>query len=97
MKKINKLIAEFMDYENVNEMFPFDGELHYHTSWDWLMPVVERIENLGFEFFIVESRCKVAHNSDNSIATILDSEGKSTKLNHTYSVVVEFINEHNKN
>ncbi len=37
----NKLIAEFMDYENVDEMFPFDGELHYHTSWDWLIPVVE--------------------------------------------------------
>jgi len=92
MKDSNRLIADFM-YE---ETMPI-SQMEYHTSWDWLMPVVERIENLCFEFFIVESRCKVAHNSDNSIATILDSEGKSTKLNHTYSVVVEFINEHNKN
>jgi len=31
-----------MDYENVDEMFPFDGELHYHESWIWLMPVVRK-------------------------------------------------------
>ena len=52
----NKLIAEFMDYDNVDEMFPFDGELHYHSSWDWLMPVVHRIReyvnvDMGFEEF----------------------------------------------
>ncbi len=39
----NKRIAEFMDYDNVDEMFPFDGELHYHSSWDWLMPVLKKI------------------------------------------------------
>jgi len=38
----NKLIAEFMDYDNVDEMFPFDGDLHYHSSWDWLIPVVDK-------------------------------------------------------
>tara|TARA_R100001510_G_C7590350_1_gene160275 strand:+ start:370 stop:612 length:243 start_codon:yes stop_codon:yes gene_type:complete len=38
----NKLIAEFMDYDNVGEMFPFDGDLHYHSSWNWLIPVVDK-------------------------------------------------------
>ena len=56
----NKLIAEFMDYENVDEMFPFDGELHYHTSWDWLMPVVQKCLDIqepseGQHYFINES------------------------------------------
>jgi hypothetical protein len=73
-----------------------NSDFNYHKSWDWLMQVVERIENFGFEFYIVESRCKVAHNTDNSIDVILASEGKSTKLDHTYSVVVEFINQYNK-
>ena len=26
-----------------------DVDLHYHTSWDWLMPVVEEIDHLQFE------------------------------------------------
>ena len=58
----NKLIAEFMGlsikegvcyYTDVDDMFPMGIEveepyLPYHTSWDWLMPVVEKIgdENL---------------------------------------------------
>lgn len=37
--------------------FPIGGnilnvkDLIYHTSWDWLMPVVEKIENLGYSTF----------------------------------------------
>lgn len=36
----NKLIAEFMGWDN--------GiiELKFHASWDWLMPVVEKIEQV---------------------------------------------------
>ena len=72
------------------------SELQYHTSWDWLMPVVESIECLGYEFFIVEDRVKVSHNTDHSIETIIDLTSRS-KLNATYNAVVEFINEYNKN
>lgn len=52
----NKLIAEFMDKEYYllrtalhPEQYPYSDKdggyepLQYHTSWDWLMPVVERI------------------------------------------------------
>ena len=54
----NRLIAEFMGMEfgddgtmcyddGSNEVVPIE-ELAYHTSWDWLMPVVQKIrdENL---------------------------------------------------
>ena len=46
----NKLIAEFMGYVFVNGVYesPKDefhiDEMLYHTSWDWLMPVVEFIK-----------------------------------------------------
>ena len=54
--KDNKLIAEFMGlsikegvsyYTDADDMFPMGIEveepyLPYHTSWDWLMPVVQK-------------------------------------------------------
>lgn len=57
----NKLIAEFMgakeytgDLEGqfYGTTFPHGYDttmnLKYNTSWDWLMPVIEKIENLGY-------------------------------------------------
>lgn len=37
----NKLIAEFMGRDKAFD--PRDKVYHYDTSWDWLMPVVEKI------------------------------------------------------
>ena len=49
----NKLIAEFMGYK-VGERrrgggYMPENEMKYDTSWDWLMPVVEKIENGGLD------------------------------------------------
>ena len=38
----NKLIAEFMGYEVHPTYEDERHDLHYHTSWDWLMPVAEK-------------------------------------------------------
>ena len=89
----NKLIAEFMG----KEIYQHYHESNYHSSWNWLMPVVEKIESLGYEFFIVEDRVKVSHNTDHSIETIIDLTFGGNKRDATYQGVVEFINEYNKN
>tara|TARA_R110000782_G_scaffold29444_3_gene73233 strand:+ start:279 stop:557 length:279 start_codon:yes stop_codon:yes gene_type:complete len=61
--KDNKLIAEFMGmtYSDPNDnsvmiqMTPQGNEvvpiesMQYHTSWDWLMPVIENIDHLQHE------------------------------------------------
>lgn len=105
--KDNKLIAEFMGYHYVAETtsthdyFMVKGRyirpygIIFDTDWNWLMKVVEKIENFGFEFFIVESRCKIAHNTDHSIETIVDFEIIGTKIQATYKAVVEFIKWYN--
>ena len=51
--KDNKLIAEFMGYK-VGERkrgggYMPENEMRYNDSWDWLMPVVEKIEEIAIE------------------------------------------------
>ena len=99
----NKLIAEFMGY-TPNEYGVYQtphGKYHldhfsFHSSWDWLMDVVEKIESLGYEFFIVEDRVKIAHNTDHSTETIIDFTLGGSKRDATYNAVVKFINEYNR-
>jgi len=61
MNSDNKLIAEFMGLSHCSEgwiTIPYHAreevaeeeivdELQYHTSWDWLMPVVEKCLTTG--------------------------------------------------
>jgi hypothetical protein len=42
----NKLIAEFMGVYNYNSEWTEEAnaeQYKYHTSWDWLMPVLKKI------------------------------------------------------
>ena len=88
--KNNKTIAEFMGHiwetECPFEQDDFDNrEMNYHTSWDWLMPVVEKIKNVGF--------APDKMYNEKSIDYILTNNFSKTNL---YHAVVEFINQHNK-
>jgi hypothetical protein len=104
----NKLIAEFMDEYDLYHWGrdPFNELLTatYHSSWNKLIPVVEKIENLiekEFDFITV----KIERNYSNiSVANIgehlygLDKHitGKS-KIESVYRSVVEFIKWYNNN
>ena len=75
------------------------GELKYHKSWDWLMPVVEKIRKKGF-IFEIGNRLTDSYNvryfvdvrhlleKDKFTATIFNDDD-SKQL--TYKAVVEFI------
>ena len=45
------IIAEFMgvDQLDIDAWLETNSNLHYHTSWDWLMPVIENIDHLRHE------------------------------------------------
>jgi len=105
MREENKLIAEFMGYKTYehtnsiairlleeNEFNSIDiGHIHtkFHASWDWLMPVVEKIEqtNEGVTLVIIEDeRCHI----DNQKGFEIDSVGH-TKIEAVYNAVIKFI------
>ena len=91
--KDNKLIAEFMGLECEEERFPKEGNLYwiggdwvntwnmkYHTSWDWLMPVVQKVSSL------CDEPCEL----DNMKHALLTGDIESV-----YDDVVEFIKQYN--
>jgi hypothetical protein len=86
--KDNKVIAEFMGvvfHDDENQYYNADGlhignTLQYRTSWDWLMPVIEKIYQLGL---------------DNESALLVRDAVAEANLDSTYQAVVEFINQLN--
>lgn len=100
-EKGNQLIAEFIGYE-YDRTLPGHGgsvimtlginDCRYHSSWDWLMPVVERIESLGYEVTIRGEIVNIyIPNCEDFGAT------QKTKIGSTWLAVVEFIKWYNKN
>jgi len=82
--KDGRKLGQFVNY--------FDS-LDYHSSWSELMPVVEKINSLGFFCVINEWQCKISRYSDYSGIISYDSiTDKDTKLiDVTYKAVIEFI------
>jgi hypothetical protein len=101
--KNNELITEFMgvDQVDIDTWYDEHNELKYHKSWDWLMPVVEKIEsfifdeNNSYNVTIGSTNYCVIQDSNGDTIEIIKDNGNS-KLDTTYQAVVEFINQHNK-
>ncbi len=67
-------------------MYPKD--MRFHASWDWLMLIVQRIEqNPEYNVEINHNSCTITH-----FKTVY---GK-TKIEATYNAVIEFIRWHNQ-
>lgn len=105
----NRMIAEFMGlqplasdpnnfffYPSLNN-YIYKKAMQYHTSWDWLMPVVEEIESLGFNveknFQPIDKdfQCLITKGND-----ILFQEFNEYSITAMHYVVVEFIEFYNK-
>jgi hypothetical protein len=78
----------------------------YYTSWDWLMPVVEKIEGLGRFAFAIDSRpypnintCVLIHNATQHGITnlVIPVVERESKIEAVYLAVIEFIEWYNLN
>jgi hypothetical protein len=87
----NKLIAEFM---GVNLIEGQEGE--YHTSWDWLMPVVEKIDEVSNDNTLFKIEYNRAFIEDIENYHLLIDVMANSRLEATYKAVVEFIKQYNK-
>jgi hypothetical protein len=113
----NKLIAEFMGYEvkhgkcyspkyNDGTIAP----MQFDRSWDWLMPVVEKIEEIAIDdghrnqyerLAVKEHRYQVDMGytqcsiHDHVRHGVIASADMGTKLLSTHRAVIEFLKEYN--
>ena len=103
----NKLIAEFLGMELTTDgisqlYYTEDRSLKqipkFHTDWNWLMKVVEKIESFGHDVFINTCLCRI---TDVGLDIFEDIECfvNDNKIQATYNACVEFVkwyNEQNK-
>ena len=84
------------DDENAKHFYTPD-EMKYHTSWDWLMPVVEKIESdERYDVDILQYGTRIREGKKEIVNNIADISFDK-KIEHTYDAVVEFINQLNNN
>ena len=107
----NKLIAEFMGVKEIDGMRLIENaphiratcyftpdQLEYHTSWDWLMPVVEKIAKLGFRvktnFNPIDNSVIIQEvgNSDNTLSMMY----YSSPIEVVWLAVIQFITWYNQ-
>lgn len=114
----NKLIAEFMEVHEIMHdrysEYDFDDntldvvaedELQYHTSWDWLMPVVDKIESMrgvfrrggmtkgGQQHNATETKYVIEYGMHDKVIAHVYA---TTRIEAEYQAVVEFIKAKNK-
>lgn len=102
----------YASLENCKEQFPdieistyFNDEIEnisfvdfpmYHSSWDWLMPVVEKIERLGScQIDISLNWCRAGYKGRTFDSR--DYLKSATKIEAVYNAVIAFINWYNEN
>ena len=77
-----------------------DFELEFHSDWNWLMEVVEKIENLQDEnncaiYNVQTEQCFVEIIINHTSETIVEVDSNS-KIQAVYRACVEFIKWYNK-
>src|SRR5688572_15735915 len=96
-KSENEIIAEFMGYSQEtqrNDAWCRDFE----WNWSSLMPVVEKIESLGFAAIIMCDSCCINRTYNRLTKNYSQINAlEETKIKATYKAVVEFIKWYNQN
>jgi hypothetical protein len=66
-------------------------DAQYHSSWEWLMPVVDKIEDLGFRVYLDKYSCQIYKRyttfPDNFI---VDADFKDDRLENAFDGISSF-------
>ena len=69
-------------------------KMQYHKSWDWIMPVIDKIETMGCEVVHRVGDCNIYKiDEQENYRCIIEIQGIN-KLESTYKAVLVFIKNH---
>ena len=89
--KDNKLIAEFMEVDGFLSL----SQMEYHQSWNWLMPVVEKIESdERYDVEILQYGTRIIERTKTDWIEVVNNIADISfdrKIDHTYDAIVKFI------
>ncbi len=85
-------------YEELVIKYKYKAILKYHSSWDWLMPVVEKITKIDSNFILLIGNVGAAAKFESQAPEkdVWPYHGDKA-INATYKAVVNFIKWHNEN
>jgi hypothetical protein len=72
--------------------------MHYHDDWLWLMPVLDKIESLGFNTIVVhkaKTGYSICHIHDYNTLINAISYDSDNKLTTVYNCILKFITWYN--
>lgn len=99
--KNNTLIAEFITEEP--EVLKKDlgngaaHSMHYHDEWDWIMPVIEKIDQIGASVIIGRMFCEIKYIDPLHEEKTFDVRiASGVKINAINGAVIDFITWYNK-
>jgi len=103
----NILIAEFMGYGKGSDFqylkhpdTEYDTDIDtllYHSSWDWLMQVVEKINSLGYHVSISCGAWSIVQVSKRNITLIHTHSQEDSLMLAIYNSCVRFIEYYEEN
>jgi hypothetical protein len=100
-RKHNHHIAVFMEdfydtglepsyYIRKNKEYKIE-EAQYHSSWEWLMTVVDKIETLGFRVYLSNHSCQVYRQYDDFPENfIIDADFRENRLDNAFDGLSSF-------
>lgn len=102
VEEMNRVIADFMDYLQLNQKTesPYlyamrhaydNGHLKYHSDWNWLMAVVDKINSLdGWAAINIDSGMVYVHKKKEPLVSYNRLEFPKT-IDSVYKAVYDFI------
>lgn len=69
-------------------LYQMEEHFKYSVSWDWLMPVVEKIEALGYDVEIGSQHVRIHNGQDDGFN--IDSWNSGSKMEAVFAECVEF-------
>jgi hypothetical protein len=107
----NKLITEFMGGKWYSKRYPRNHGIRcgtldrnwdciiekakFHYSWDFLMPVVEKIEQMPFRVKMCGRRVEIWKDPNNLNEQFICMNKRLTKIESTWFCITQFITWHN--